>query len=69
VGVILRLAGFAASTSVANNIVEQGGVTIDGEVEREWRKKLGEGTYEVRYGSKNRQWKQVTVVRRSKPTA
>jgi tyrosyl-tRNA synthetase len=65
--VVLQRAGFAPSTSVARQVLTQGGVTIDGQIAQDWRAPLGEGTYEIRYGSKNRQWK--TVVVRRKPAA
>ena len=62
-GVVLARAGFAATTSAANRMITQGGVIIGGELVVDWKKPLEAGkTYVVRFGSKNRQWKEVRVV-------
>jgi tyrosyl-tRNA synthetase len=62
-GVVLARAGFASTTSSANAMITQGGVTIDDELVLDWKKPLEAGqTYVVRFGSKNRQWKEVKVL-------
>jgi tyrosyl-tRNA synthetase len=62
-GVVLARAGFAPTTSSANAMITQGGVMIDDELVLDWKKPLEAGkTYVVRFGSKNRQWKEVKVL-------
>jgi tyrosyl-tRNA synthetase len=62
-GVVLARAGFAATTSVANAMITQGGVMIDDELVLDWKRPLEAGkTYVIRFGSKNRQWKEVKVL-------
>ncbi|HEY5243454.1 MAG TPA: tyrosine--tRNA ligase [Polyangiaceae bacterium] len=64
-GVVLARAGFAPTTSAANAAITQGSVMIDDEVVLDWKRPLEAGkTYVVRFGSKNRQWKEVRVVKK-----
>jgi tyrosyl-tRNA synthetase len=61
-GVILARAGLAPTTSMANAVIQQGGVVLDGEVALEWRRPIAAGSeHEVRFGSKNRRWKRIKV--------
>lgn len=62
-GPALALAGFAPSTNAANAVIKQGGVAINGEIIQDWKHPLKvDEPYEIRFGSKNRQWKLVTYV-------
>jgi tyrosyl-tRNA synthetase len=61
-GVILARAGLAPTTSMANAVIQQGGVVLDGEVALEWRTPIAGGSeHVVRFGSKNRRWKRIRV--------
>ncbi len=61
-GVVLARAGFAPTTSTANAAIQQGGVTLDGAVVLDWKTPIAAGSeHLVRFGSKNRQWKQLRI--------
>jgi tyrosyl-tRNA synthetase len=62
----LAIAKLVASSSQGKQLVEQGGVEVDGARVDDGKHALAAGkTYVVRVGSKNRKWKRLEVVRKS----
>jgi tyrosyl-tRNA synthetase len=65
-GVVLARAGLAPTTSMANAVIQQGGVVVDGEVALEWKRPIAAGSeHVVRFGSKNRQWRRIRVLQKT----
>jgi tyrosyl-tRNA synthetase len=61
-GVVLARAGLAPTTSKANAMIQQGGVVLDGKVVLDWKTPIAAGSeHVVRFGSKDRQWRQLKV--------
>ena len=62
----LHSAGLVASSSQGKQLVEQGGVELDGVRVNDPKLALAVGkSYVVRVGSKNRKWKRIEVVRKA----
>jgi len=61
-GVVLARAGLAPTTNMANAVIQQGGVVLDGKIALEWKMPIAAGSeHLVRFGSKNRRWKRIRV--------